>query len=963
MMRMAPHGGGEWEVAYEREPKGFWHALDWWGAAATALVALVVYLVTLAPGVTTGDSGELATAAWWFGVPHSTGYPAWTLIAWAWTHMVPVGNVAWRTNLLSAFWGALAAGLLALLVSRSGRVLAAKLISHEESFQHRLPLRVGALSGPAAGLLLAFGPAFWSQAVVTGVHTMNVCVWMAILVGLYRWSFETDRRWRLYMTAFLWGMGWGVHPTMILACLALAFFVWRVDRSVGRDLLVVALGIVLLVVVATVVLGGRFLRQGLFSSVALGGVGMGALVVLYFLCRAGNGVMQQWRVVLMVAVSVCLGVSWYLYEPLAAATNPPVNGGIAGLLQSVAGLQYALAQAERSLLHLWAQINVFFHNLQGQFNVVFAVLGLAVWFFFRELTRFSRDWLWFLLMAFLSFGLGFVFLSNPPFEKLRTLTDRVFFLPAYAVYAIFIGYSLILLQVFLLRRRVDVNPRAELWSLATLVFPVVSLLLYWAESSQRHHTFGYGYGYRIFKPEGAYPEMERNAVLFGGTTTGRCVPAYMVFVESRMPSFFRTHLPRYRESVIFDRRDVYVIAQGALNDPWYLRQLHARYGAKRSENSGWQRFWKRDELYPTEPLWLPSRLDWQEALRRSLAVLGGAGNDLAVGWGRLGSQNSAIRNELNGVLSRMLFEQNKGQHPFYVEEGDVIPWMYPYLEPYGLILRLQSQPVMVLDPSIVGRDRRFWDEQVASHLADPGFRQDHAARLAYSKARTAIAGLYAYHRMTEDAEYAFRQALQLYPDNQEAAGRFVQFYLQMDRFKEAQQVLTDALARDKYNIHLHEMINQLKEQQRVADEVRRLEALHQAQPSDIAVMAQLLAGYARRQQVEAMDGLVGDLLAQPHVKEDDLLQAADVYAGIRRLDRAAQLLKVAVHRFPGHAGLWYHFAAACCAQGNCHDGLNALSRAFALDPTRGKLRENARTDRRFDRCRQEPLFQQAVAPR
>lgn len=964
-MRMAPHPRGEWEVEDGRGPKSFWHALDWWSAGTTTLAALVVYLVTLAPGVTLEDSGELVTAAWGFGVPHPPGYPVWTLVAWIWVHIFPVGNIAWRANLLSAVFAAMAVGLTALLVSRSGRVLAAKLISHEESFQQRLPLRAAALGGLAAGLLLAFSPAFWSQAVIAEVYTMNVCIWMAILVGLYRWSFNPEQRWRLYLVALLWGVGLGVHQTSILAALALAFFVWLVDRSMGRDLLVMVLGVIVVTVGAMVARKGSLIYQGFFSLVTLGGLGLGAGIWLYFLCRAGAGLMRQWRSVLIICAMVLLGLAFYLYEPLASATNPPMNWGytqtLEGFLQHFTRTQYAPVQTERTLLQLWAQLNVFLYNLQGQFNIVFAVLGLALWFFFRDLTRFSRDWQWFLLVAFLSFGLGFIFLSNPPYEKLRTLTDRVFFLPAYCVYAVWIGYSLILLQVFLLRRRVDVNPWAELWILTTLVFPVVSLLLHGTDSTQRNHTFGYGYGYRMFKPEGAYPEMERDAVLFGGTDAGRFVPTYMVFVESQESPSVRTHLPKYRESLIFDRRDVYVLSQDTLADPMYLHYLHDQYGAKRSSAlGGWQRLLKRDVLYPRGPLWLPSQSDWREALQRCLTELGRPSTDVVAERGNLRINSSAILNAFNGTLSRMVFEQNKERHPFYVEEGDVLPWMYPYLEPYGLIMRLHRQPVGLLDPSIVGRDRRYWDEQSRALLADKDFLHDAVARLVFSKARAAIGGLYAYHRMTEDAEYAFRQALELYPDNEEATRRFALFYVQVDRFKEAQQVLADALLRDTYNLPVRDVLSQVKEMERIAAAVRQLEAQHVAQPSDIPVTLQLLAGYARRQRVDAMDAVVTDLLSQPHVSAADLLQVADFYAGINRLDRATRLLRVSVQRFPNDAGAWYGFAAASSMRGNCLDSVNALARAFALDPSRGGLRDTARKDPRLDRCRHDPLFQQTL---
>ena len=93
----------------------FWQPMDWAAAVTAGIGALVVFLVTLAPGVTLEDAGELATAAHSFGVPHPPGYPVWTLVAWVWIHIFPFGNIAWRTNVLSALCSATAVGMVSLL--------------------------------------------------------------------------------------------------------------------------------------------------------------------------------------------------------------------------------------------------------------------------------------------------------------------------------------------------------------------------------------------------------------------------------------------------------------------------------------------------------------------------------------------------------------------------------------------------------------------------------------------------------------------------------------------------------------------------------------------------------------------------------------------------------------------------------------------------------------------------------
>ena len=69
------------------------------------IAALALYLHSLAPTITmangAGDSGELASTAYTLGIAHPTGYPLYTLLGYVVSNL-PVGEVAWRVNALSA---------------------------------------------------------------------------------------------------------------------------------------------------------------------------------------------------------------------------------------------------------------------------------------------------------------------------------------------------------------------------------------------------------------------------------------------------------------------------------------------------------------------------------------------------------------------------------------------------------------------------------------------------------------------------------------------------------------------------------------------------------------------------------------------------------------------------------------------------------------------------------------------
>ena len=96
-------------------------------AGIVALVVLLGYVVTLAPSVTFWDAGEFIAASRILGIPHPPGTPFFVMLAHVWATIIPVGEWAWRTNLLSAVCGAAGAGFWFLIAHESIRAMAADL--------------------------------------------------------------------------------------------------------------------------------------------------------------------------------------------------------------------------------------------------------------------------------------------------------------------------------------------------------------------------------------------------------------------------------------------------------------------------------------------------------------------------------------------------------------------------------------------------------------------------------------------------------------------------------------------------------------------------------------------------------------------------------------------------------------------------------------------------------------------
>lgn len=182
-------------------------------AVTPALVVFLVHACTLAPTVTGEDSGELITAAYFFGVPHPPGYPLWTILCGAWLHLIPFGSVAWRANLFSAACTSLAVGMLAACLRRL-------------RFRN-LPATVAAVS---AGLTAAV----WSQSVIAEVYTLNLAVMSLLMWLVVRWRQDGNLRW-LRAASFVLGLGMCNHHILGFAALALVIYVVSTRPGLLRD--------------------------------------------------------------------------------------------------------------------------------------------------------------------------------------------------------------------------------------------------------------------------------------------------------------------------------------------------------------------------------------------------------------------------------------------------------------------------------------------------------------------------------------------------------------------------------------------------------------------------------------------------------------------------------------------------------------------------------------------------------
>jgi tetratricopeptide (TPR) repeat protein len=244
------------------------------GAAVLLAVALfAVYAAGACPTIYVGDSGELAAAVGVLGIPHPSGYPLYVLLGKLWTVLVPIGSIAYRLSLFSAACAALAC----VLLYRSARLL-------------RLPQPAALLSA----LLLAFAPSFWGEANVQRVYALNALFVALATFSALRWYTDRDPRWWA-ATLFVCGLGAANHTFM--AVYAAAFAAATVVRVAVRARRV---GVAVALRRLGLIWGRDPQRRGTAGALAT----FAASAFLFL-----------------------LGLLPYLYLPLRARADPPLNWG------------------------------------------------------------------------------------------------------------------------------------------------------------------------------------------------------------------------------------------------------------------------------------------------------------------------------------------------------------------------------------------------------------------------------------------------------------------------------------------------------------------------------------------------------------------------------------------------------------------------------------------------------------
>jgi len=278
------------------------------------------------------------------------------------------------------------------------------------------------------------------------------------------------------------------------------------------------------------------------------------------------------------------------------------------------------------------QTAIFLDEAQEEFSLSYMALALIPLAFIHRMRHREIRWIVGLITIFIFLTFSLIYVLNPTDDEQNRHLYKVFFAATHIFIAIGLGLGLALLGAAIAQRWRQVLPglaiflavlaAVEVYKTTTIfqktVFPIpriaavigLALILVltmltglfayvkksnlaqlaivgaiitlpllplrpalnnWAENEQRGHLYGFWYGHDMFTPPfDIYPEMDKGAILFGGTDPGRFCPTYMIFCESFIAD-------RNKRDPDFDRRDVYIITQNALADSTYLEYIRAHY--------------------------------------------------------------------------------------------------------------------------------------------------------------------------------------------------------------------------------------------------------------------------------------------------------------------------------------------------------------------------------------------------
>ncbi len=374
--------------------------------------------------------------------------------------------------------------------------------------------------------------------------------------------------------------------------------------------------------------------------------------------------------------------------------------------------------------------------------------------------------------------------------------------------------------------------------------------------------------------------------------------------------------------------------------------------------------------------------------------------------GRVSVHGQTAVMSINGLLTKVIFDKNP-DHEFYIEESFPLDWMYPHLVPYGIIMKIERQPVAQISEEQVRRDHEYWSQYSERFIGDwieyetpvqevcefalrtyrlrdySGFKgdarfvRDDNAQKAFSKLRNAIGkSIYMTRaqeardpgyqaRMLKEAEFALKQAFAFCPYSPETVFNFASLLAVMGRYADAYRVVETCYALDPDNRGIAELLNQLKPYKdspataapaipSTSLSPEELKANLTNLESAFNLASSLFNSGRSNEGVAVLDTLIEGTNADART----LVSVAQAFQQLQRIDRMEAALERYTRLLPESPEAWYQLAAVQAVQIKSSSAAGSLRKAFELSDLRRatnaslpNLRTQVVADPRFDPIR------------
>jgi len=434
------------------------------------IIIFIPYLITI-PRHSVGyaDSDEMIVAAYTLGVLHPPGYPLFPIFGKIFT-LIPFGSVAFRVGIFTSVCGALACVfifLTCLKIFDGVEKKEQKDVQQNDSLPAKSNFSLEKyIPAAIAAFSLGFSYLFWTYSVIPEKYSPYFLSLSALIYLMVSWYFEQQQfKTRIkpegreskypYWIAFVFGLAFISHQSVVYLTPGLIVFAWLIDKTVFFSI-------------------KRWIKMGFFFG---------------------------------------LSMLPNLYTPLASAKNPLLNPGNPndwdGLIKHIFRFYYGgvgVSMAGFSISERLSQLTHYFGSLSTQFGILALLVGfLGIFLIFKKNRNLgiSLFTLFFLAGPFMAFYAAFHWDEPAYLDFDWGVQERIYFLSSLFI-AIFIGIAAYFILGFIRQHKVPVLAAGILM---VLVLPGITFALNFKDANKSDNDLFEEYISGIFE------SLEPNSIL------------------------------------------------------------------------------------------------------------------------------------------------------------------------------------------------------------------------------------------------------------------------------------------------------------------------------------------------------------------------------------------------------------------------------------------------------------------